>query len=31
VDWQHPKMTQIDNNKLSIYVRHDNNKKIGDC
>lgn len=30
VDWQHPKMTQIDNNKLSIYVRH-NNKKIGDC
>lgn len=31
VDWQHPKMTQVDSNKLSIYVRHDDTKKIGDC
>jgi len=31
VDWQHPKMIQVDSNKLSIYVRRDNNKKIGDC
>lgn len=31
VDWQHPEMTQVDSNKLSIYVRRDNNKKIGDC
>lgn len=30
VDWQHPNMTQVDNNKLSVYVRHDSNKKIGD-
>lgn len=30
VDWQHPDMTQVDNNNLSVYVRRDNNKKIGD-
>ena len=28
VDWQHPNMVQINNNKLSVYVRCD--KKIGD-
>jgi chemotaxis protein methyltransferase CheR/type IV pilus assembly protein PilK len=31
VDWQHPKMIQVDSNKLSIYVRRDSNKQIGDC
>lgn len=30
VDWQHPNLIQIDNNKLSVYVRRDSNKRIGD-
>lgn len=30
VDWQHPDMIQVDSNKLSIYVRRDSNKRIGD-
>jgi chemotaxis protein methyltransferase CheR/type IV pilus assembly protein PilK len=30
VDWQHPEMIQVDSNKLSIYVRRDSNKRIGD-
>jgi chemotaxis protein methyltransferase CheR/type IV pilus assembly protein PilK len=30
VDWQHPEMIQVDSNKLSVYVRRDSNKLIGD-
>ena len=30
VDWQHPNLIQIDNNKLSVYVRRNNNKQIGE-
>ena len=26
VDWQHPNLVQVDSNKLSIYVRRDNNQ-----
>jgi chemotaxis protein methyltransferase CheR/type IV pilus assembly protein PilK len=29
VDWQHPNLVQINSNKLSIYVRRDNNNKMG--
>jgi type IV pilus assembly protein PilK len=28
VDWQHPKLVQVDSNKLSIYVRRDNNNQM---
>ncbi len=31
VDFQHPKLIQIESNKLSIFVRRDSNKRIGDC
>ncbi len=30
VDWQHPDLIQVESNKLSIYVRRDSNKQIGD-
>lgn len=30
VDWQHPNLIQIDNHKLSVYVRRDHNISIGD-
>lgn len=30
VDWHHPKLFQIESNKLSIFVRRDSNKRIGD-
>jgi chemotaxis protein methyltransferase CheR/type IV pilus assembly protein PilK len=29
VDWQHPNLVQVDSNKLSIYVRRDNNNPMG--
>ncbi|MFT4763045.1 MAG: type IV pilus assembly protein PilK [Oleispira sp.] len=29
VDWQHPNLVQVDSNKLSIYVRRDNNNQMG--
>ena len=29
VDWQHPNLVQVDSNKLSIYVRRDNNNMGG--
>ena len=29
VDWQHPNLVQIDSNKLSIYVRRENNNQMG--
>jgi type IV pilus assembly protein PilK len=28
VDWQHPNLVQVDSNKLSIYVRCDNNNQM---
>jgi type IV pilus assembly protein PilK len=30
VDWQHPNLIQVESNKLSVYVRRDSNKRIGD-
>jgi chemotaxis methyl-accepting protein methylase len=27
VDWQHPNLVQVDSNKLSIYVRRNNNQR----
>jgi type IV pilus assembly protein PilK len=27
VDWQHPNLVQVDSNKLSIYIRRDNNNQ----
>lgn len=29
VDWKHPNLVQVDSNKLSIYVRHNNNRMGG--
>ncbi|MGK0404675.1 MAG: type IV pilus assembly protein PilK [Oleispira sp.] len=28
VDWQHPNLVQVDSNKLSIYVRCDDNNQM---